>query len=120
MQVRFLSRPQLKIIQVGKKIQIHEVSVLYRGYQIWIRTCATSKAEAARKLEVSPSYMKSYGMAFWREDRDTEFEGVHAFIDSGWIMFEKGRSDLKTPRPRQELEEIITQYVTEKYNNQFK
>ena len=102
---------------MAKKIFIYEISKIYRGYQTWIRTCATSNVEAARKLDVTPSYMKNYGMKYWR-DQDTEFEGVQGHIDSGWIIFELGRKDLSRKNiPYEELTRIIDECINEKYKD---
>lgn len=101
--------------RMAKKVHIYETSKIYRGYQIFVRTCATSNAEAARKLDVSPSYMRNYGMKYWR-DEDTEFEGNQGYIDSGWIIFDLGRKDLNRKiMPYEELTRIIDEYIKEKY-----
>jgi hypothetical protein len=97
-----------------KERNIYQVGITYRGQQVCKQTWATSNAEAARKLELSPAYVKNYGLKFRRE-KDIEFEGCQAYLDSGWIIFEKGRTDLRNPIPYDELTRVIDQYVQDKY-----
>lgn len=98
-----------------KQKEIYEVSVIYGGYQTFKLCWATSYAEAARIMDVSPSYLRSYGIRYNRE-RDVDFEGCQGFIDSGWIIFgEPERKDLfKKNMPWAELTEIIDTYNKEK------
>jgi hypothetical protein len=44
------------------------------------------------------------------------FDGVHGYIDSGWIIFEKDRKDLNQKRmPLEDLKKIIDTYTDERY-----
>lgn len=99
-----------------KERKIYETSVIYRGYQTFKLCWATSYAEAARLLDVTPSYLKSYGLSYKR-DRDFDFEGCYGYIDSGEIIFgEPGRPDLmRKLMPWAELTEIVDTYIKEKY-----
>jgi hypothetical protein len=102
---------------MAKKVYIYETSNIYRGYQTWVKTCATSYAEAARKLDVTPSYLKNYGLKYWR-DEDVEFEGNQGYIDSGWIIFDLGRKELNRKNmPYEELTKIIDECIKEKNKN---
>lgn len=99
-----------------KERKVYETSVIYRGYQTWKLCWATSYAEAARIMDVSPSHLKNYGLCY-RRDEDVEFEGCQGFIDSGWIIFgEPERKDLSRKKmPWAELAEIVDTYIKEKY-----
>jgi hypothetical protein len=99
-----------------KERNVYQIGIVYSGQQVWKQTWATSNAEASRKLEVSPSYLKNYGHKFRRE-RDVEFEGCQGFLDSGWIVFDMGRADLRNLMPYEELTRIIDECVAEKYKN---
>jgi hypothetical protein len=99
-----------------KERNVYQIGIVYRGQQVWKQTWATSNAEAARKLDVSPSHLKNYGHKFRRE-RDVEFEGCQGFLDSGWIIFDMGRSELRNLMPYEELTRIINECVAEKYKN---
>ena len=99
-----------------KERNVYEVNTIYRGYQTWKLCWATSYAEAARIMDISPSYLKNYGLCY-RRDEDVEFEGSQGFIDSGWIIFgEPGRTDLSRKKiPYDELTAIIDTYIKDKY-----
>jgi hypothetical protein len=60
--------------------------------------------------------LKNYGFKFRRE-QDVEFEGCQGFLDSGWIIFDMGRSELRNLMPYEELTRIINECVAEKYKN---
>lgn len=98
-----------------KERKIYDVGLVYRGQQTWKLTWATSYAEAARKMDISVSYLRNYANVY-RRDQDVEFEGCQGYVDSGGIVFgEHGdRSLSRKQMPWDELEKVIQDYITRK------
>ena len=101
-----------------KERKIYEVGQVYRGQQTWKLTWATSYAEAARKMDVSPSYLRNYANVY-RRDQDVEFEGCQGYVNSGQIVFgEHGDQSLFGKiMPWDELTKVIDTYICKKYQN---
>jgi hypothetical protein len=101
-----------------KEKNIYEVGLVYRGQQTWKRTWATSYAEAARKMDVSPSHLRNYANVY-RRDQDVEFEGCQGYVNSGDIVFgELGDRGLHGKQmPWEELEKVIQDYLARKHQN---
>jgi hypothetical protein len=88
-------------------------SCTYRGYQVTKFCTAKSYKEASEKLDVEYNYFRKY--ASFNTSNDP-INGVMSYIDSGYIIFDKGRRDLsRKEMPWDELRPIIDFYVNEKY-----
>jgi hypothetical protein len=91
------------------------VTTEYRGYTHTKECTAKSAKEASEKLDVSISFIKTYGMITYV---DNPIDGVIAYIDSGYIPFDYGRKDLmRKIMPWNELKDILDFYRTEKYKD---
>lgn len=98
-----------------KAFKQYYISTVYRGYQIHKTCMAHSFKEAAEKFEVTLSFARGYASSV--RPNDEHFDGVNAQIDSGYIPFEYGRTDLlRLWMPLDELKTIIDHYNDIKYN----
>lgn len=98
-----------------KKHKQYYLSAIYQGYQVYLTCMAHSFKEAAAKFDSSVYHTRNYASCV--SPNDEYFEGVRAQIDSGFIIFDHGRTDLmRKYMPYDELKQIISYYVSLKYN----
>lgn len=95
------------------KMKQYILPKVIRGIQVHLICNAKNMSEAAIKFDVSPYYVKVWAS---KSDVKKEYDGVHAYMDSGYIVFECNRKDLyKTTMPIAEMTQIIQEYQTKRY-----
>jgi hypothetical protein len=95
------------------KVKKYSIASLHRGYQIHLELFAESEAAAIRATGIGRSHFRNYASS---SKMEKTFDGVHGYIDSGWIIFEKDRKDLNQKRmPLEDLKKIIDTYTDERY-----
>lgn len=96
-----------------KHYKKYHLPTVYKGYQVFLSCAATSFKEAAEKFEMREYYVKKYAGIVKIPDY---FEGIRGYIDSGYIIFKYGRTDLsRKEMPWEDLKEIIQEYHEQEY-----
>lgn len=93
------------------KYKKYHLPAIYRGYQVFLMCCASSYKKAAEKFEMKEYYVRSYAGCVKADENDVYFDGVMGYIDSGYVIFEYGRTDLHNKKiPYDELKVILDKY----------
>lgn len=94
------------------------IYVTYRGVTVAKQCTAKSAKEAAEKLDISYSFIKGYGMITKVSE---PIEGVQAWMDSDFIIYQEGRRDLWEKKISwDEMKEIINFYVNKRHEDKSK
>ena len=98
---------------LNKKYKRFIINVTHRGYPLTKECTAKSAKEAAEKFGCSLSFINGWAL---KTVVESPIDGVVAYIDSGYIPFDYGRTDLiRKIMPWTELKSIIDFYVNKKY-----
>lgn len=89
-----------------------ELPTVYGGVQIFKICYASTFNEAAKKLDCSVYYINNYA---YKNVCEVDLNGIYAYMDSGYIIYDIGRKDLfKKVLPIDEIEKIIDDYNDKK------